>query len=765
MVGGVRRPRPAAHLTRVRLIGDQVADRVSCRSVGPVTGHFEAGLAATKLHPPTLPDRLVQRSRLADSLDASLADRTRLVLASAPAGSGKSTLLASWLAQRAESSSWLQVERTDSDPARFWAYLIEAIGQAHPAISSALRPVVVGANGDEQVVVPALVNELAQLNEPLVVVIDDYHLIDSAAVHFGVERCIELCPQGITIVISTRVDPPFRLGRLRVRNQVREIRADDFRFNAVEASGLLSSDGESVEETIVERLCGRTEGWAAGLVLAGLSLRRSPNPAQFVDDFQGDDQLVVDYMTDEFLAGVTEEHRQRLLEMSVLEQFNGDLVDAVSGGTDGTNWLRDTAQVNQLIIGLDRTGSWHRYHHLLRDLLRLEAQRAFPERLDDLRRRAAIWFEAEGDLGQAVEYRLAAGDRHDAARLMYVHGPQLISDGQIETLRSLLVGLGDVARTAPACALLWGWCDYVAGQYSLAAEWVNITHEVAPAGFDQTITAPLRMNIAAAQGDVGAALAIAREMTATDQFDSHGSELATASGGVYMWAGQSAAARATLELAVQKSAVEEVRATHVLACIYRAMAEFDDSGDGALAATAIKTADELGMASYYRMGPAYAIRARTATDPLSARADALHGVEMARRIPGDLALAYVLTICGDTLMGLGDASGEALLIEARSVISRCPDPGIVERHLSRVESRHGMTEMRLASAESLIEQLTERETAVLRYLPTKMSQREIAAELYVSLNTVKTHCSAIYRKLSVGDRKAAVQAARDHQLL
>jgi LuxR family maltose regulon positive regulatory protein len=723
------------------------------------------GLAATKLRPPTLPRRLVRRSRLGDALDGGLADHVRLVLASAPAGSGKSTLLASWLAVRPESSAWLQVESGDSDPARFWAYLIEAIGQAHPAFAVALRPVVVGANGDEQVVVPCLVNALVELAEPLMIVIDDYHLIDNASVHLGMERFIELCPTAVTIVVSTRVDPPFRLGRLRVRNQVTEIRGDEFRFDLIEASGLLSPDGQLLNANVVEQLCGRTEGWAAGLVLAGLSLRRSPDPERFVKDFYGDDQLVVDYMTDEFLAGVSEEQRHRLLETSVLEQFNGGLVDAVTGGTDGATWLRETAQVNQLLIGLDRTGSWFRYHHLLRDLLRLEAQQAFPERLSELHRRAAAWFESAGDLGQAVAHRLVVGDRNEAARLMYFHGPQLLVNGQITTLRGLLVGLGDVAQTSPACALLWGWCDYIDGRYSSAAEWVNITHDVASVSFDQTVTAPLRMNISIAQGDVGSALIIARHMTATQQFESNGSELATSSGGAYMWAGQVAEARATLELAVQKSSAEEARATQVLSRIYQAIVEFDDTGIGAAAITALRIADELGMSSYYRIGAAYAIRGRTDTNPSSAHADALHAVELARRIPGDLALAYILTICGDTLIDLGDTAGHALLAEARTVVNRCPDPGIAGRYLSRIESRHGMADVRGARVEALVEQLTGRETAVLRYLPTKMSQREIAAELYVSLNTVKTHCSAIYRKLGADNRKAAVQAARDHHLL
>ncbi len=472
-----------------------------------MTGRPDSGLAATKLVPPTLPDRLVQRSRLLERLDAGLDGNVRLVLASAPAGSGKSTLLASWLAERPEAFAWLQVEDSDSDPARFWAYLVASIGEVLPSTGS-LRQLVSSSDNDEQTLISAIVNVLAELAEPLVVVIDDYHLIDHASVHRGMERLIDLCPPTVTLVVSTRVDPPFRLGRLRVRNQVTEIRGHDFRFEAAEASGLLADhDGRALDQGVVERLCRRTEGWAAGLVLAGLSLQRSADAEQFVESFQGDDQLVVDYMTEEFLAGQSDEQRRRLLETSVLEQFNGALVDAVTDSTGGAQWLLETARSNQLLIGLDRTGSWYRYHHLFRDLLRLEAgQLLTREHRNELHRRAADWFESEGDPLRAIGHRLAAGQHDAAVRLMYVLGPQLISDGQIDTLRNLLERIGEPATNDPACALTWGWCDYIGGRYARAQEWVEATHRLAPRGFDRTITAPLRMNLAVAHGDVGTAL-------------------------------------------------------------------------------------------------------------------------------------------------------------------------------------------------------------------------------------------------------------------
>ncbi len=222
-----------------------------------------------------------------------------------------------------------------------------------------------------------------------------------------------------------------------------------------------------------------------------------------------------------------------------------------------------------------------------------------------------------------------------------------------------------------------------------------------------------------------------------------------------------------MDLASQKSADDQVNRTHLLSLIYHAINEFD-AGNTATAETAatvaLETADQFATASYPTIGLAYAIRARTTTDPVNAHADGLRAVELTRRMSSDLVLGYVLTICGDTVLDLGDAAGEAFLIEARTVIDRCPDPGIAGRYLARIESRHSVGASPTPT-DQIIEQLTERETAVLRYLPTKMSQRDIASELYVSLNTVKTHCAAIYRKLGVGGRNAAVQAARDLQLL
>lgn len=732
-------------------------------------GAFNFSLAATKLRPPTLPDALVQRARLDDILETGVDAHARLVLVSAPAGSGKSTLVASWLARRSEAAAWLQAEESDDDPSRFWAYLVAAISEVVPSVRAAVKPAVLASNGDDDMVISTLITELAEHDRPLVIVVDDYHLITNDAIHHGMERLVELCPPQVTVVISTRFDPPFRLGRLRVRGHLLEVRSDGLRFQPAEAATLLGTGRGSLEAHEIDLLSTRTEGWAAGLVLARLSLARVSDPSRFVEEFHGDDQLVVDYLSDEFLAGIDPDHLHRLLTTSILEQMSGSLVDALTGSTDGTTWLNQTASENQLVIGLDRTGEWYRYHHLLRDLLRLEANATIPDQLPGLHRRAAAWFESEGDHHRAVAHRLNAGDRQDAARLMFVLGPQLIASNQIETLRGILVDLGDASETDTVCALLWGWCEYIAGRFDSAERWVEVTHRIAPQGFDQMITAPLRMNILLGRADVQSALTIARECSDLDRLRSLPTELAniaTVAGAAHMWAGQTDDARAVLAVAIEKTENTDNHAVHVLAQIYQSLVEFD-AGDVAVArdaaVRAISTADELGLGSYHRLGPAFAVRARTG-DGTDAVADAQRAVDSVKRTRGDLVLAYVLTMCGDVLADADDPMGLDHLAEARTVVNRCPDPGIVARYLDRIESRHAIATT-VAETHAIIEQLTDRETAVLRYLPTTLSQREIAGELFVSPNTVKTHCTAIYRKLAVDNRKAAVQTARDLGLL
>ena len=731
-----------------------------------MTDDWEPGLAATKVQPPVPTRQLVRRPRLHAALDAAVEAAVPLVLVSAPAGSGKSTLLAAWLATRSEAVAWFQVEESDGDPARFWSYLVQAIGRTQPDLVARLQPVVAGSNGDEEAVVPTLVNGLTERAEALLLVIDDYHLVEDERVHRGVERLVDLCPAQVTVVLATRVDPPFRLGRLRVRGRLTEVRADDLRFGPDEAAGLLGDTGRALDPGLLTELCGRTEGWAAGLVLAGVALRGSGDPEGFVAAFRGDDHLVVEYLRDELLTGLDADDRRLLLETSVLDELSGGLVDAVTDASGGAAWLRRTARANQLVIALDRTGTWFRYHHLLRDLLRLEAQAAMADHLPELHRRAAVWFEAADDHGRAVSHRLAAGDLDDAVRLMQVHGPRLLRAGQLDTLRGLLGRLGDRAGTDALCAFLAGWCELLTGHYARAERWLAVLDDLVPV--ERRSATSLRINLSLATGDVDGALRAARAALAVGPLEAGPPELATAVGAAHAWAGVADEARAALDLAVARTDEAQSRTAQVVTLVHRCVVELE-CGPPAVAhraaRTAIDTAERFGLSGYHGVAPAFAARARTGDDDAQARTDAAYALASARRSSTPLALGYVLAVCGDALLGLGDPAGAALLDEARAVLDRCPDPGIAGRRLDRAESRHGATTTRPAAVPELVEQLTDRELAVLRHLPSRLSQRDIAAELYVSINTVRTHCRAIYRKLGVGDRQAAVQAARDHRLI
>lgn len=713
---------------------------------------------ATKLCRPTAPERFVRRARLAERLDAGVDRGHGLLLVCAPAGSGKSTLLAGWVDVRTQPTAWVQIEPSDSDPVRFWSYVAAALDPIVPGIADDARPAI---RSGLDAAVSTLVNRLAATGQRVVVVLDDYHLVDNTDIHDSVERFVQLRPSNVTVVVSTRVDPPFRLGRLRVRDQITEIRAADLRFASDEAVGLLGTAGR-LSGDAVRHLCDRTEGWAAGLVLAGLSLQLTDDPDAFVEAFRGDDQLVVDYLSDELLAGLSPDDRARLLETSILGRMSGPLVDAVCGTEGSAEWLRRTAAVNQLLIGLDRTGTWYRYHHLLRDLLRFEAEREIPERVRSLHAAAGRWHEEHGDLHTAVEHLLDADEMVAAADLVAMGAKKLLNDGHSYTVLHYLDRLGDLCEEHEGAAIVKAWVTFVTGRFAESDKFLEIARRLDVDGIDTGLIDGLAMMSNLARGDTGRALAVA-DTTPAPVESTHTMVL----GAVNLWAGRFDTARTLLAMADEQAIAEPHDFAASVAPGFEAVAELESANPVAArrrALDAVAYAGEHGIARAPQMSLAHGVLARTADDPAEAVTAARHGVELARRAPELLMLGYTLASAGDVLVAHGDEHGHELLREARVVVDRCPDPGIVGRSLDRVESRHGRAAPAPSVAE-LVEDLTDRELGVLRYLPSELSQREIASELFVSLNTVKTHCKAIYRKLGVPGRKAAVQAARDLGLL
>ena len=680
------------------------------------------------------------------------------MLVSAPAGSGKSTLINGWLEGRSSRAGWLQVDEGDNDPSSFWTYVAAALEESVPNLAESMR----SAQGDGlDAVVRAVVNELVAADSEVILVIDDYHLITNPDVHESVERLISLRPPNLVLVMSTRVDPPFRLGRLRVRDQLTEIRADDLRFDTDEASWLLDAESTGLRPENVDRLHERTEGWAAGLVLAGLSLRHEDDIDDFVETFHGDDQLVADYLTDELLDSVDPDQRRRLLEVSILDRLSGSLIDEVCGVDDGAGWLADLASSNQLVIALDRTGTWYRFHHLLQDLLRAELGRSSPERSAELHAGAARWHADAGELTTAIEHYLQAGRRVEAADLVADNATKLLNIGRTYTVTRYIERLGDLVDRHEGLAIVHGWVSFVTGRFAEAERALTTASRLDTDGVDAGLIQSLSAMIHLARGDVASGLATV-EAQAPISEPTHPMVL----GGVRVMGGRFDDARPYLAQAREMAASRPDYFVAAVTPVFEAIAELESGRPEVardLAAESIDFAEEHRIGEAPQLALAHSVVARTAAEPDEAMPSALRGVQLARRSPENVMLLYALASAVDVAFDHGHDEADALLSEARSIADRCVDPGIAGRYLSRVEARHGRADR--PRTDGLVEELTDRELSVLRYLPSKLSQREIAGELYVSLNTVKTHCRAIYRKLGVTGRKPAVQAAREHDLL
>lgn len=716
-------------------------------------------LTATKVTPPNPPIRYLPRTRLVDQLDASLGQGCGLVLVSAPAGAGKSTLVSGWLAERPRHVAWVQIDAADADPARFWSYVASSLGGAVPSITGAVGAAM-GAGYDE--VVTAVVNTVAEFGDEVVLVLDDYHLIDNDAVHQTVEQLIGFRPSNLVIVVSTRVDPPFRLGRLRVRNQITEIRAAELRFDQAEASWLLDADAAGLDSAAVDRLCDRTEGWAAGLVLAGLSLPGDGDVDEFVASFHGDDQLIADYLAEEMLDSLDDDERSRLLDASILERMSGPLIDALCGTDDGADWLRSTAATNQLVIALDRTGTWFRFHHLLRDLLRLELERRAPERRQALHAAAGAWHRDDGNLDDAIEHFIDGGSLVEAADLVAANATQLLNTGRTYTVLRYIDRLSELLDEHSELAVVHAWTSFVTGRFDEAERSLAVGKRLDVDNIDAGLICGLSAMIKLAQGDVSSGLAVVEESPKAIN-PAHAMVL----GGVRVMAGRFDEARPFLARAHELAMSRPDHFSAAVTPIFSAIADIE-TGQTAIAQEtaegAIAYAEERGISEAAQLSLAHSVVARTSDDAEHALAEARRGVQLARRSPEAVMLSYALASAADVGFEHGDPDAESTLLEARSIVDRSPDPGIAGRYVARVESRHGKAE-RPAAVGQLIEELSDRELSVLRYLPSGLSQREIAGELYVSLNTVKTHCRSIYRKLAVDGRKPAVQAARDLGLL
>jgi LuxR family maltose regulon positive regulatory protein len=413
-------------------------------------------LLATKLHVPRPQLGFVPRPRLVEALGEGLA-RGR-VLICAPAGFGKTSLLADWARGGGRPVAWLGLDAGDNDPARFWRYVVAALDQAQPGIAGRLGPLLgPPAPRSFKGLVTALINELAAQpgRDEVLLVLDDYHLVDAGAVHESVAFLLENLPPGLLLVVSGRADPPLPQARQRARGQLAELRAAELRFTTEEAAALLgAAAGPVLPDSAVVALRARTEGWAAGLQLAALSLRGRTDAAGFVAAFSGSHRFVLDYLADEVLDGQPEQVRAFLLETSVLERLSGELCDAVTGRSGSQAMLCHIERAGLFLVPLDEVRGWWRYHHLFADLLRARLEQEQSGRVQELHRAAAAWSDEHDLADDAVRHALAAGDAAWAARLVERHVETLLGRSEGATLRRWLSALpAESVRDRPRLCL------------------------------------------------------------------------------------------------------------------------------------------------------------------------------------------------------------------------------------------------------------------------------------------------------------------------
>jgi LuxR family maltose regulon positive regulatory protein len=857
---------------------------------------------------------MVPRGRLADLVDRAVEHPVTLV--AAPAGWGKTALLSTWAHARRESGSpvaWLTLGPDDDHRRRFWMEFVAALGEASERLSRLAVP----PRGDVDLFLPALVEELSKLDHPVFVVLDELHELPDGAALADLEALVENCPDALRLVVSTRADPPLRLERLRLTGRLAEIRERDLRFTLDETGELLALLGVDLMEADTRLLWERTEGWPAGLGLAGLALENHDDPHAFVAAFAGNERTVSDYLLTEVVDRQSPETLEFLLRTCIVERLTGDLADVLTESSGGERKLEELVRGSGMVTAEGLPGSY-RYHGLFTDVLRLELRRRLPEELSELHRRAGRWYARERMAAPALHHATTAEDWPLVAETLGDHWLAMVMAGEGQLLRELLTRLPEelIEQDAEvALALAGGLLDD--GQDARADEYLLRAHrhasglpEARARRFRVTSTATMLYR-ARLRGDLEETLSTARELLSQPWQHSVAHELRAlvlANLGVAeFWAGELDIARdhlreaaglaaecgsdyvrfqaeayaAGLEVAQGRIAQGERRAEVAIrlaqrrgwtalpaaAMAYQALAsihiyrnELDVAqrlversragivrsperfgplslalvqarlliarGEPLTALDALRgglRAAGEGLPSFLAVTSAMfeaelhellgdSGRARETLERLDAMSDGsdaalgLARLELSGGRPG-AAVRHVAEFFGDERRpvrayaaiegwlldalardALHDEEGALRSIEAamdlaeprgfRNLLVRygAPVRSLIRRRIERGTAHRAFAGSVLAALNGdgnghgrppapLLDPLSERELAVLRFLPTMLSNAEIAGELFVSVNTVKTHVKHVYRKLDVNDRRSAVERARELQLL
>ena len=417
-------------------------------------------LLLTKLYVPPVRPNIVLRPRLLERLNAGLTAGNKLTLISAPAGFGKTTLVSEWVATYAQPIAWLSLDEGDNNTARFLSYVIAALQTIKPNIGAGVLAVFQSPQQTPpEASLTILLNEISALQDNFILVLDDYHVIDSKPVDQLLAFLVEHLPPQLHLVIATREDPPLPLARLRARGQLTELRASDLRFTPSETADFLNRMmGIKLSSEDITALEVRTEGWIAGLQLAALSMRERSDTATFIQAFTGSHRFVLDYLVGEVLERQPERVRNFLLQTAVLDRLCVSLCNAVTECEDGKEMLDVLERSNLFLIPLDDKRQWYRYHHLFADVLRVHLKEAQPEQISSLHIRASAWYELNRLQNDAIRHSLAASDFEHAAALIELAWSAMDHSYQTSTWLVWVKALPyDLIRTRPVLSVGYAW--------------------------------------------------------------------------------------------------------------------------------------------------------------------------------------------------------------------------------------------------------------------------------------------------------------------
>jgi LuxR family maltose regulon positive regulatory protein len=711
---------------------------------------------------PAVRSDVVTRARLAPLRMA--AERSRVVLVSAPAGYGKSTLVAQWCELDPRASGWVQLGHGDNDPVVLLVRVAAALERTAPLDGELLEELSRWTPRIEEVALPLLAAELGE-RDPFVLVLDDVDVITAKKSLAILVSLVDQVRSGSQLVLVTRGDPRVPLGRLRASGDLVEIGTALLALDAEETRDVAASGGLELSEEAAEALRVRTEGWAAAVTLATLSLRGREDAAVRAAGLSGNQRQIADYLVEEVLERQPEHLKRFLLGTSILERMSAQLCDAVLGVDDAAGSLEALARSNAFVVPLDDHREWYRYHHLFSDLLRAELKRRHPELLPVYLGRAAGWCEAHGTPGEAFAYAHESGDLAHAGRIALAHRHEFVSRGQIESLwlwleRCTEEEIASDPQLSIVAAWVFGYRGDAArarrffaaaergaldvpsadGASSLRSALANLRTALAPDGIPQMLR--------------DAELVYASEKKAGTRWFLSGCR---AMGVAYVLLGRPQEAITVLREALELSRDQpELAHMWVFSLSYLAFAATEignrrDAQRWAIEATWVATHEHLHETLHGAI--AYTAGA-LAHQQRGDHTEAARQLEHVRRLRPLLRAAPWLNAdlalrCADISLDLGDPAGALELTQVASdALQGYPDAGTLPARLNRLERR-----IRRGQDYGL----TPAEIRLVAFLSTHLSLREIADRLHLARPTVKTHVASIYDKLGVPGRSAAVE--------